>query len=41
MSPPIIESNDGEKEALVQAARYMLVAARIAPKTAGVDDILT
>jgi uncharacterized ferredoxin-like protein len=41
MSPPIIETKDGEKEALVQAARYMLIAARTAPKTAGVDDILT
>jgi uncharacterized ferredoxin-like protein len=41
MSPPMIESGDGEREALVQAARYMLIAARTAPKTAGVDDILT
>jgi uncharacterized ferredoxin-like protein len=41
MSPPIIESNSGEKEALLEAAKYMLVAARTAPKTAGKDDILT
>jgi uncharacterized ferredoxin-like protein len=41
MSPPIIESNKGEKEALLEAAKYMLIAARTAPKTAGIDDILT
>jgi uncharacterized ferredoxin-like protein len=41
MSPPIVESDNAEKEALVQAARYMLIAARTAPKTAGVDDVLT
>jgi uncharacterized ferredoxin-like protein len=37
----MIESDNGEKEALVQAAKYMLIAARTAPKTAGVDDVLT
>lgn len=41
MSPPIIESKDGEKEAIFEAAKYMLVAARTAPKTHGIDDILT
>lgn len=41
MSPPVIESEDGEKEALLEAARFMLAAARTAPKTAGVDDIVT
>jgi len=41
MSPPIIESDKGEKEALLEAAKYMLIAARTAPKTAGLDDILT
>jgi uncharacterized ferredoxin-like protein len=41
MSPPVIESKDGEKEALLEAARFMLAAARTAPKTAGVDDIVT
>lgn len=41
MSPPIIESKRGESEALLEAARLMLVAARTAPKTAGKDDIVT
>jgi uncharacterized ferredoxin-like protein len=41
MSPPMIESNEGEKEALLEAARYMQIAARTAPKTAGIDDVLT
>jgi uncharacterized ferredoxin-like protein len=41
VSPPTIESDEGEKQALLEAAKYMLVAARTAPKTAGVDDILT
>jgi len=41
VSPPIIESKNGEKEALLEAARLMLIAARTAPKTAGIDDILT
>jgi len=38
---PIIESKDGEKEAILEAAKLMLIAARTAPKTAGIDDILT
>ncbi|MGQ9725631.1 MAG: ferredoxin domain-containing protein [Candidatus Bathycorpusculaceae bacterium] len=41
MSPPTIESKNGEKDALLEAAKLMLVAARTAPKTGGVDDILT
>jgi len=41
MSPPMIKSKDGEKEAIQEAARFMLIAARTAPKTAGVDDVLT
>jgi uncharacterized ferredoxin-like protein len=41
MKTPIIKSKNGEKEALLDAARFMLVAARTAPKTAGKDDILT
>jgi uncharacterized ferredoxin-like protein len=41
MSPPKIESERGEKEALLGAARLMLVAARTSPKTTGVDDVLT
>ncbi|MEM1606897.1 MAG: DUF2148 domain-containing protein [Candidatus Bathyarchaeia archaeon] len=38
---PIIKSEEGEREALIEAARLMQVAARTAPKTKGVDDILT
>jgi len=41
MSPPIIASENGEKGAILEAARLMLAAARTAPKTAGVDDIMT
>jgi|SRR5271157_244551 len=41
MNPPIVGSEDGEKEAVLEVARLMLVAARTAPKTAGKDDILT
>jgi uncharacterized ferredoxin-like protein len=41
MNPPIIESRDAEKEAIMEVAKLMLVAARTAPKTAGIDDILT
>lgn len=40
LSPPIIRSERGESEALLEAARFMLVAARTAPKTSGKDDIL-
>jgi len=41
MSPPIIGSEDAEHEAILQAAKLMLVAARTAPKSAGIDDIVT
>jgi uncharacterized ferredoxin-like protein len=41
MSPPTIEGKNGEKEALLQTAKLMLVAARTAPKSGGIDDILT
>lgn len=41
MSPPIIGSEKGEEEAILEATRLMLAAARTAPKTAGVDDIVT
>ena len=41
ISRPIIESEDGEREALLQTARLMLIAARTAPKTVGIDDVLT
>ncbi|MEM3153508.1 MAG: DUF2148 domain-containing protein [Candidatus Bathyarchaeia archaeon] len=38
---PKIEGEIGEKEAILEAARLMLAAARTAPKTAGIDDVLT
>jgi uncharacterized ferredoxin-like protein len=38
---PIIESENGEREAILEAAKLMLIAARTAPKSAGIDDILT
>jgi uncharacterized ferredoxin-like protein len=41
LSPPVVEGKDGEGEAVLEAARFMLAAARTAPKTAGVDDIMT
>lgn len=41
MSPPIVEGKNGEKEAVLEAAKLMLVAARTAPKSGGIDDILT
>lgn len=41
MSPPTIESKIGERDAILDTARFMLIAARTAPKTAGIDDVLT
>lgn len=41
MNPPVIESETAESQALLEAAKLMLVAARTAPKTAGKDDVLT
>jgi uncharacterized ferredoxin-like protein len=38
---PKIESEKGEKEAILEVAKLMLASARTAPKTAGIDDILT
>jgi uncharacterized ferredoxin-like protein len=38
---PKIESEKAEREAILEAAKLMLAAARTAPKTAGIDDILT
>jgi uncharacterized ferredoxin-like protein len=38
---PIISSEEGEKEGIMQVAKLMLVSARTAPKSGGVDDILT
>jgi len=37
---PIITTQKGEKEGIVQAANLMLLSARTAPKSGGVDDIL-
>lgn len=37
----MIESETAESQALLEAAKLMLVAARTAPKTAGRDDIIT
>lgn len=37
---PIIESKNAEREAILEAAKLMLIAARTAPKSAGIDDIL-
>jgi uncharacterized ferredoxin-like protein len=41
VNPPIIESQNGEKEAVLEAAKLMLIAARTAPKSGGIDDVLT
>jgi uncharacterized ferredoxin-like protein len=38
---PIISSEEGEKEGIMQVSKLMLVSARTAPKSGGVDDILT
>jgi uncharacterized ferredoxin-like protein len=40
MNPPIVESEKAEREGILEAARFMLIAARTAPKTAGIDDVL-
>jgi len=38
---PIIKGEDEEKKALLHASRLMLVSARTAPKSGGIDNILT
>lgn len=38
---PIISSKEGEKEGILRVAQMMLISARTAPKTGGVDDVLT
>jgi len=38
---PILGSEPSENEGLLQAARLMLISARTAPKSGGIDDILT
>jgi uncharacterized ferredoxin-like protein len=37
---PLIRSREGEKDALIQTARLMLVSVRTAPKSGGIDDVL-
>jgi len=37
---PIIESENAEREAILGVAKLMLISARTAPKSAGIDDIL-
>ena len=37
----ILSSESGENEALLHAAKLMLLSARTAPKSGGVDDVLT
>lgn len=41
LTPPIIESKNGERDAILEAAKLMLIAARTAPKSGGIDDVLT
>jgi len=41
MCPPIICSDEAEKEGLMNVAKLMLASARTAPKSGGIDDILT
>jgi uncharacterized ferredoxin-like protein len=38
---PTINSTKAERNGILEAARLMLIAARTAPKSAGIDDILT
>lgn len=38
---PIISSRESEKQGIMQVAKLMLISARTAPKSGGVDDILT
>ena len=38
---PSIEGKKAEREAVLEAAKLMAVAARTAPKTAGVDDVVS
>ncbi|MFW6117764.1 MAG: ferredoxin domain-containing protein [Thermoproteota archaeon] len=38
---PVIPSREGERDAVLQVAKLMLASARTAPKSGGVDDILS
>ena len=37
----MIERKNAEREAILEAAKFMLISARTAPKSAGIDDVLT
>jgi len=37
----MIESKNAEREAILEAAKLMLISGRTAPKSAGIDDVLT
>jgi len=41
LNMPIIRSEKAEKKAILEVSRLMLVSARTAPKSGGVDDVLT
>jgi len=41
LNPPVIESKNAEKGAILEVAKLMLIAARTAPKSGGIDDVLT
>ncbi len=38
---PVIRGREGERTAILEATRLMLISARTAPKSGGVDDVLT
>lgn len=38
---PVIRSEEGDREGIMQVSKLMLVSARTAPKSGGVDDVLT
>ncbi|NIR87111.1 ferredoxin, partial [Candidatus Bathyarchaeota archaeon] len=38
---PVIRGGESERDAILEVARLMLVSARTAPKSGGVDDIST
>jgi len=38
---PVVQSDECEREGIMQVSKLMLVSARTAPKSGGIDDILT
>jgi len=38
---PVIESRQGEKEAILEVAKLMLISVRTAPKSGGIDDVVS